>query len=280
MQIHELCSLFPKLDGESYESLKADINANGQRNPIMLHEGMILDGQNRYRACTELGIKPLFESYLGDDILDFVLAQNLHRRHLSAGQSATIVALAQDWELAHPVGKKSKSLINQEDTKDAKLRIKGLPLDKQSDRAEKSGASKRTQFTADKLAKENPDLAKQVASGEISLNKAIKQIEPEKVKEDDAFDGLNISELYESEVKENKRLHQLIDALTADDKDKELTRLSENIKALEGRLKQSISTESEAVKQAKYYGKLLASIRSVIGVEQNQDILVRIKSLK
>ena len=183
MNLHSLCSIFPKLDKTSFEALRSDIQANGLRNPIIVKNGEILDGQNRLQACKDLGITPKYQEYEGEDLVEFVLAQNLHRRHLSAGQSATIVALAQDWSLAHPSGKLPKSNeINglDDNSKMAKLPTKGLPVDTQSDRAEKSGASKRTQGSADKLVKENPELAMQVATGEITLNKAMKEIEPEK----------------------------------------------------------------------------------------------------
>lgn len=262
MKLHELCELFPKIDGEAYEALKADIAVNGLLNPIVMCGDSILDGQNRFRACNELGVSPRFTEFKGDNILEFVLAQNLHRRHLTPGQSATIVALAQDWAKAHKVGNIAKD--SQADTI--------------AKRADKSGASKRTQVTADKLAKEAPELAKKVASGEVTLNKAMKELEPPKEEPDElGFDPL---EAYEQEVAENKRLQSIIDALSSDDKDKEIVTLSETIKSLQGRINQSIKTETEAVKQAKYYTSLLTSIRKVLGCENNSDILLRIKALK
>lgn len=281
MKIHSLSSIFPKLDDVAFQALKQDIYANGLRNPIIIKNKEVLDGQNRLRACEELGIDPVFQEYEGDDLVEFVLAQNLHRRHLTAGQSATIVALAQDWSLAHPKGKQPKSnKINDLDEKSnvAKLPIKGKPLDTQADRSEKSGASKRTQGSADKLVKENPELAKKVATGEISLNAAIKEIEPEK--EVSAEDSFDVVHAYELEVAENQRLHSVIEALTADDKDKTIVTMSERIKGLEGRLNQALSTEAEAVKQAKHYSKMLTNIRKVLGVENNNDILIKIKGMK
>jgi ParB-like chromosome segregation protein Spo0J len=281
MNLHSLCSIFPKLDKTSFEALRNDIQANGLRNPIIVKNGEILDGQNRLQACKDLGITPRYEEYQGDDLVEFVLAQNLHRRHLTAGQSATIVALAQDWSLAHPSGKLPKSnKINDLDDnlKMAKLPTKGLPVDTQADRAEKSGASKRTQGSADKLVKENPELAKQVATGEISLNQAMKEIEPPK--EQSAEDSFDVVHAYEMEVAENQRLQGVIEALTGDDKDKAIISMSERIKGLEGRLNQALATEAEAIKQSKFYSKMLVSIRKVLGVENNNDILIRIKEMK
>lgn len=281
MNLHSLCTIFPKLDQLAFEALRSDIQNNGLRNPIVVKNGEVIDGQNRLQACNDLGITPRFEEYAGDDLVEFVLAQNLHRRHLSAGQAATIVALAQDWSAAHPSGKISKSnKINDLDdnSKLAILPTKGKPLDTQADRADKSGASKRTQGSADKLVKENPELAKKVASGEMTLNAAIKEIDPQKeVSEEDSFDVVHA---YEQEVAENQRLNGVIEALTSDDKDRSIISMSERVKGLEGRLNQALATEAEAIKQSKFYAKMLTSIRTVLGVDNNNEILVRIKQLK
>ncbi|MBX7229636.1 MAG: S-adenosylmethionine-binding protein, partial [Burkholderiaceae bacterium] len=103
--LHPLCTLFPRMAGAEFEALKQDILNNGLHQPIVLHDGMVLDGGNRYRACLELGVEPLTEEYEGDDIVAYVLSANLHRRHMSPGQQAAIVASAQDWDKAHKAGR-------------------------------------------------------------------------------------------------------------------------------------------------------------------------------
>ena len=145
--------------------MRDDIKANGLRSPIVLHDGMILDGGNRYRACVDAGVVPTFVTFDGDDVVSFVLSANLHRRHMSAGQQAAIVANAQDWLKAQSHGgdrKSDQSAI--------------LHFARTEDRASQSGASLRTQKMADKVAKADPNLAKQVGHGEISLPKAVEQI--------------------------------------------------------------------------------------------------------
>jgi hypothetical protein len=170
LELHPLCTLFPRLVGAEFEALKADIAAHGQREPIVVHAGFILDGGNRYRACVEVGIEPALKEFTGDNPVSFVLSANLHRRHLAPGQQAAIVASAQDWSRAHSVGGDRKS--DQAAT---------LPLDSVADRAAQSGASERTQRMADSVARQSPDLARQVAHGEISLPKALEQLAPPRV---------------------------------------------------------------------------------------------------
>jgi len=43
-ELHPLCTLFPRMAGDEFAALCDDIKANGQREPIILHDGMILDG--------------------------------------------------------------------------------------------------------------------------------------------------------------------------------------------------------------------------------------------
>lgn len=164
-ELHPLCTLFPRLDADAFASLVADIRVNGLREPIVIHQGMILDGGNRYRACLEAGIEPSFTEFRSGSLVAFVLSANLHRRHLSPGQQAAIVASAQDWSKAQKAGNPT---FGQSGNLAA--------LDTVAERAAQSGASERTQRMADKVAKASPDLAKQVAHGEVSLPAAVEQV--------------------------------------------------------------------------------------------------------
>jgi ParB-like chromosome segregation protein Spo0J len=69
-----------------------DIAENGLREPIVLYEGKILDGRNRYKACTMAGVEPTFKDFGGSDPLAFVISANLHRRHLTDDQRAMVAA--------------------------------------------------------------------------------------------------------------------------------------------------------------------------------------------
>lgn len=95
---HPLSAAFPAMSDEDFAVLKEDIKAHGQREPIIVHEGMVLDGWHRYCACTELGLKPLQLTFgEEDDPVAFVLSHNLHRRHLTASQRAAAVVACSDW---------------------------------------------------------------------------------------------------------------------------------------------------------------------------------------
>jgi hypothetical protein len=90
IKFHPLADIFPLMEGAEFDELVADIKANGQHARIILKDGMILDGRNRYRACLALGIEPSFacEAY-SDQITDplaYVIGANIRRRHLNAEQ--------------------------------------------------------------------------------------------------------------------------------------------------------------------------------------------------
>lgn len=96
LPLHPACELFPALDGDELRELADDIKTGGLLDPIVLHEGQILDGRNRYRACEMSGVEPRFREWGGEhgSPTSFVLATNLLRRHLTPSQRAAIGAEA------------------------------------------------------------------------------------------------------------------------------------------------------------------------------------------
>lgn len=92
MKSHEYADLFPMMATADIARLAEDIRENGQANPIVTFEGKILDGRNRYQACTMAGVDPQFTEYDGSEPLAFVVSHNLHRRHLSESQRGMVAA--------------------------------------------------------------------------------------------------------------------------------------------------------------------------------------------
>ena len=92
LQYHPVSNIFPLMQDAEFLDLKQDISEHGQLEPIWLHhDGSIIDGRNRYRACIDLGIEPKDRTWDGEgSITAVVVGLNLHRRHLTSGQCAAI----------------------------------------------------------------------------------------------------------------------------------------------------------------------------------------------
>ncbi|HVT90640.1 MAG TPA: DNA modification methylase [Tepidisphaeraceae bacterium] len=88
---HPLSELMPRMRPQEYEALKADLADNGLREDIWLFEGKIIDGRHRDQICHELGIKPRYRDYTGDDPVGFLKSCTLHR-NLSDTQKACFAA--------------------------------------------------------------------------------------------------------------------------------------------------------------------------------------------
>lgn len=93
LESHPAAQIFPMMSGDELYGLAEDIKTNGLKDPIILLDGKILDGRNRYAACVKIGIEPTVETYKGRERpIDYVVSRNLHRRSLTPSQRAAVVA--------------------------------------------------------------------------------------------------------------------------------------------------------------------------------------------
>lgn len=100
--------LFPMIGPDEFEALKRDIAEHGQREPILLVDGEVVDGRNRMRACEELGVEPKVENLTAaeaGDVFALVMSLNFHRRHLKPHEKGAALAA---W-LEHRGGGKQKA---------------------------------------------------------------------------------------------------------------------------------------------------------------------------
>jgi hypothetical protein len=96
LKAHPIADAYPISD-EDVDALADDIKEHGQNDVILLtHDGLILDGRNRYAACLKLGIEPLTEilpEMTDAQLMDLAWSKNGLRRHLSASQRACMAAI-------------------------------------------------------------------------------------------------------------------------------------------------------------------------------------------
>lgn len=260
-ELHPLCTLFPRMAGAEFDALVADIASNGLQNPIVLHDSMVLDGGNRYRACQAAGVEPRFIAFDGASVVQFVLSANLHRRHMTAGQQAAIVAAAQDWGRAFMRGgdrKSDQSRVTDFDTVDK--------------RAAAAGVHRDTQMKADKVVRESPELARKVAHGEITLPQAVRTIDPPKPKAQEPKDEAEplreqLAEIVEMCEAQRADIESMARVFDADDKIgaslAEAKRYREQVRILESRITGLINEVNEAKRYAKMLQRKLDKLEAV-----------------
>lgn len=280
MNLHPLCVFFPRIVGNEFDSLVADIKANGLREPITLYEGQVLDGGNRYAACLEAGVEPHFVGFTGGDIAAFVLSANMHRRHLSQGQNAAIIAQVTNWAEA-----------NQRGGRRATDAIPTIPLATVAERAQASGTSERTQRKADKIAKVAPELVAEVAQGNISIAQAEakinegkpptdRQIEAEQIADEilSDFDPLKELEQAHSEI---ATLRSTLDAISSDSPQGVILSLKRQIAAADNSRDEAKRLSEEHKKKAKWGETQLKRIGRLVGETDVEKVVDAVeKALK
>jgi len=93
-QWHPASKIFPMLSMGRLAELVEDIHQNGLLEPIVTHQGMVLDGRNRYLACEMAKVEPRYVEWDGECKVPelYVYSRNGTRRDLTMGQKAVAAA--------------------------------------------------------------------------------------------------------------------------------------------------------------------------------------------
>ena len=168
---HPLADIFPLIDGAEFDALRDDIAAHGVREPVILFEGAILDGRNRYRAAQAAGVDCPMTEYRGDDAAAFVVSLNIHRRHLTESQRAMAAAKLANMRVGRPNNPANlRSFFDDEPATPAPVT--------QGEAAKLLNVSERSLTTAKKVQEEAPaEIVHAVESGKISVSLAAKVVE-------------------------------------------------------------------------------------------------------
>lgn len=195
---HEYARLFPMLSDEEVQELADDIAKNGLRIPIVIDaDDKILDGRNRAAACAIAGVEPVYEPFIGSDEnkLAFVLSCNIHRRHLTTSQRASVAAklmpiyeeqAAKRQKATQP--KKGQNVLNQVKENLPEPEGKGQSRDKAGAAMNVSG--KAVDMAAKVHAKAVPEIIDAVDRGDLAVSAAALVADlPEDKQKEIAADG-------------------------------------------------------------------------------------------
>jgi ParB-like chromosome segregation protein Spo0J len=191
--VHPATALFPMMNDAELKELAESIKLNGLLQPVVLNfdESILIDGRNRLRAC-EMAGADTGEDYLvtetwGDEntteeqTLNYIVAANVQRRHLTKGQKAMLAAdLEPMYAAAMTVGRPRKGEEKIEE--DLPQFSDRAPQARDQAAAAVGGVSGRSVGDAKALKEEAPDLAEKVSSRDMTLNAATKERKARKQK--------------------------------------------------------------------------------------------------
>jgi len=194
-KFHEAANAFPMMSDAELHELAEDIKAHGQRVPITIFDGKILDGRNRYKACELASVKPNVVEYTDtQDPYMWVWSLNGERRHLSSQeQKATIWSkLYSMSESAMAKRAEIKTAADKARSEATKLRPRnengtmttsggtdctttGRTHQSRAWEADQAGVNKGAMARAKSLHNKSPELSDKVAAGEITYAEAKRQ---------------------------------------------------------------------------------------------------------
>ena len=211
-QAHEYANLFPMMTDREFSELVESMKRDGyhEYSPIVIYQGMILDGRNRYRAADTVGVLPMLTQFVGDDeaAYQFAKSNNLARKHWDPDQLAVI---ALDIEAVEAERAKARMLagIKANPTADQQ-QGKGMAAEKA---AKQVGASTRKVQRAKALRKSSPELAEEVKEGKKTLKQAEDEVKAQVKQEKRAelmaqadkheakeYDGFKVNDVYLADI--------------------------------------------------------------------------------
>ena len=182
LEPHPLAQLFPPISQEEVAELGRDIALHGQLEPIVLYQGKILDGVNRYKACRLMNREPWTIEFNPERVKrtpeEYVIAANVMRRHLTAAQRACLAAdLAEEIEKEWAAGRDGGFRLPVDGTEGREAggrpRSSALP-----EAAQMMGVSRAAAYEARQVKTTNPEIFQRVKAGSQTLKGAMEEIRP------------------------------------------------------------------------------------------------------
>jgi hypothetical protein len=178
------------MSGSDLGHLEGDILEHGLVNPIVVHNGQIVDGRNRLLACRQASVKPSYVQwraiYHGSEtVAQWIWSTNAERRHLTVDQWLGVQVAFRAWE--------EREAAKLKQIEGGKTAGRGRPQQVATDSSQAIPQPQRAPAVRTKLAKQlgvsehkvqqalnvqkaDPDLLREVTNGTVKLSAAAKQV--------------------------------------------------------------------------------------------------------
>ena len=217
MKKHRL-NILPEMKEEAYVSLKNDIEKNGFDNkfPIYIYEDEIIDGWNRFKACKELEVTPIYKHFTGSSLeaLTFILRTN-NRRDLSSSQRACLAADSDEIieTLTKEIEQERRKKISEARQNEMREKIPSSKRDESkvtTKLAQTFGTNSRYVSDAQRFKKEKPEVFEKIKNGTINISEAKKE-----EKKEQRIELIN-KQIQDIEAGELPQLKGLFDVVSVD----------------------------------------------------------------
>jgi N6-adenosine-specific RNA methylase IME4 len=187
----EFKALIPPLAPDELAQLEANILRDGCRDPLVVWDGILIDGHNRHEICAKHGL--LFETT--EIVFESRAHARIWMRHNQAGRRNLSTAWRLDLELgnkkdlleigkaakAHGMTAPGKTLVSQNDISEAQT---PAPVSTRATIAKAAGVSTGQVGMAEQIKKKAPELWEKAKQGEVSISGAYKEIKKEEKKQE------------------------------------------------------------------------------------------------
>ena len=185
MQIlKELEVLIPPLTSEEFKQLERNILEEGIRDPLVIWNGILVDGHNRYRIATEYDIDFVtIEKEFTDmnAVKEWMINNQFGRRNLPAYERGKLALRLKDIYSQKAKETKAEKVSHYRQTGEV-LQISVKP-DTQRDLAKVANVSHDTINKIEKIeAKASDEVKQKLSVGTMSINEAYKEIKKEEKK--------------------------------------------------------------------------------------------------
>ena len=179
----EFKRLIPALTVEEYKQLEANILSEGIRDPLVVWNGYLVDGHNRYTIASQHGLeyKTVNKEFKdGNAVKEWMILNQFGRRNLSNYQRSVLALQLENVFSERAKESKIEKVSHYRQTGEIKQISAEPAIETRQELAKVANVSHDTIAKVKVIqAKATPEVKAQLSTGEVSINQAYKDIKKE-----------------------------------------------------------------------------------------------------